>query len=96
MIKVLSPGFYTTIQDLGRMGSQEYGVPYSGVMDKYAVSMANALIGNEAQAAVIEMTMVGATFQFQNDTLICLSGADMKSESLLPIRGKASQTTIIT
>lgn len=77
MVKVLKAGFYSTIQDLGRMDYQEFGVPYSGAMDQHAASLANTLIGNKADAAVIEMTMVGATFQFKCDTLICLSGANM-------------------
>ena len=33
MIKVIDPGFYTSIQDLGRFGSQNFGVPVSGCMD---------------------------------------------------------------
>lgn len=77
MIKVLKPGLYSTIQDLGRMGFQQYGVPYSGVMDNYAASIVNGLLGNTEQAAVLEMTMTGATLQFHCDTQICLSGAQM-------------------
>lgn len=77
MIKVLKPGFYSTIQDVGRFGFQDYGVPYSGVMDAYAASVANMLVGNNKNAAVLEMTMVGPTLQFKNETNICLSGADM-------------------
>ena len=77
MVNVLKSGFYTTIQDLGRVGFQEYGVPYSGVMDIGAASLANALLGNDESAAVLEMTMTGATVQFDCDTLICLSGANM-------------------
>ncbi len=77
MVKVLKPGLYTSIQDLGRYGYQNYGVPYSGVMDVYSASMANVLLGNEVHAAVIEMTMTGATLEFNCDTSICISGADM-------------------
>lgn len=77
MVKILKPGFYSTVQDFGRIGYQEYGVPYSGVMDKRAASFANALLGNDKHAAVIEMTMTGGVFQFKSNTLICLSGADM-------------------
>ncbi len=77
MIKVLKPGLYSTIQDLGRHGYQEYGVPYSGVMDMHSASMANVLLGNDKHAAVIEMTMTGPTLKFSCDTSICISGADM-------------------
>lgn len=77
MIEVLNPGFYSTIQDSGRIGYQDVGVPYSGVMDKQAALIANTLLGNSEEASVIEMTMTGATLKFTSDTLICLSGADM-------------------
>lgn len=77
MIKVLHPGFYSTIQDSGRIGFQQYGVPYSGVMDIYSAALANHTLGNKESASVIEMTMTGATLQFYCDTYICISGADM-------------------
>lgn len=77
MVKILKPGFYSTIQDRGRFGFQDYGVPYSGVMDTYAASVANMLLGNNENAAVLEMTMTGPTLQFNCDTTMCLSGADM-------------------
>jgi biotin-dependent carboxylase-like uncharacterized protein len=77
MIKVLNPGFYSTIQDSGRKGFQQYGVPYSGVMDAYSAALANHVLGNDENAAVIEMTMTGAKLQFHCVTNICISGADM-------------------
>jgi biotin-dependent carboxylase-like uncharacterized protein len=77
MVKVLSPGLYSSIQDLGRMGFQQYGVPYSGVMDAYSAALANHVLGNKESAAVIEMSMTGATLQFNSKTCICVSGADM-------------------
>ncbi len=77
MVKVLHPGFYSTIQDSGRMGYQQYGVPYSGAMDAYSAALANHILGNNINASVIEMTMTGATLQFYSDTYICISGADM-------------------
>lgn len=77
MIKVLKPGFYSSIQDFGRIGFQKYGVPYSGVMDVYAAALANHVLGNKESASVIEMTMTGATLQFCSNTYICISGADM-------------------
>lgn len=77
MIKVIHPGFYSSVQDLGRFGYQQFGVPYSGVMDRYAASLANYLLGNPKASAVIEMTMTGATLEFLIPTNICVSGADM-------------------
>ncbi|SFZ94400.1 biotin-dependent carboxylase uncharacterized domain-containing protein [Flaviramulus basaltis] len=80
MIKVLKPGFYSTIQDFGRFDFQDFGVPYSGVMDKKAAALANALLGNNEDEAVLEMTMTGAILQFNNQTQIVISGADMSAK----------------
>ncbi|WP_282135719.1 biotin-dependent carboxyltransferase family protein [Seonamhaeicola maritimus] len=77
MIKVLNPGMYSTIQDFGRFGYQKYGVPCSGVMDRKAASFANAILGNNNELPVLEMTMLGPKLQFDCNTIICVSGADM-------------------
>jgi len=80
MVKVINPGFYTTIQDLGRFGYEDYGVPVSGVMDCYSAQFANALLNNDKNDAVLEITMTGPTLEFNNQTSICISGADMSPE----------------
>ena len=77
MVKVIKTGFYTTLQDLGRFDFQDYGVPVSGVMDQYSAKIANSLLGNEQNAAVLEITMTGPTLQFLKPTAICISGADI-------------------
>ena len=88
MVEVLKAGFYTTIQDFGRFGFQRYGVPYSGVMDRYAAGFANSILGNKVGAAVLEMTMTGATLRFDCDAIISIAGADMlphRNEKSLPL-----------
>ena len=80
MIKVLKAGFYSTIQDFGRYGYQEFGVPFSGVMDRKAAAFANSLIGNGEDEAVLEMTMLGASLQFSVNTYIAFSGAQMDAK----------------
>jgi biotin-dependent carboxylase-like uncharacterized protein len=77
MINVLKPGFYTTLQDLGRFGFQKYGVPVSGVMDYYSAKLANAIMNNDENDALLEITMTGPTLQFTCETEICISGADI-------------------
>ncbi len=47
VFEVLKPGLFTTVQDLGRYGFLEYGVPFSGAMDSYSLIAANLLVGNE-------------------------------------------------
>ncbi|NQX85539.1 MAG: biotin-dependent carboxyltransferase family protein [Flavobacteriaceae bacterium] len=77
MIKVLKSGFYDTIQDLGRLDFQEFGVPISGAMDHYSAKIANALVGNTSSEAVLEMTLLGPKLEFQHDNLISITGADL-------------------
>jgi len=68
----------TTIQDQGRIGYRAFGMPVSGVMDRYAATMANILAGNEPDAAVLEMTLLGGTFRFPNEAYLAVCGADMQ------------------
>ncbi|TVZ59522.1 biotin-dependent carboxylase-like uncharacterized protein [Flavobacteriaceae bacterium MAR_2010_105] len=77
MVRVIKPGFYSTIQDLGRLGHQDYGVPISGAMDRYSSRFANALLNNKPEDAVLEITMTGPTLEFFTATYICITGADM-------------------
>ena len=77
MIKVVKSGFFTSIQDQGRFGYRQYGVPISGAMDKYSCDFANAILGNTKDAAVLEITMVGPILQFTKQTRIVISGAVM-------------------
>jgi len=77
MIKVIDPGFYSSIQDLGRFGSQNFGVPISGSMDQFSADIANKVIGNNSLEALIELTMTGCSLKFENDTAIAITGSDM-------------------
>ncbi|MFS1511498.1 biotin-dependent carboxyltransferase family protein [Chengkuizengella sp. SCS-71B] len=78
-LKILKPGMLTTIQDLGRVGYQKYGVVASGVMDSYAARLANLLVGNGENAAVMEITMIGPSIEFQEDSLISICGGDLSA-----------------
>ena len=80
MINVISPGFFTTVQDEGRWGYQGYGMPVAGAMDRFACRVANCLAGNPNGAAVLEMTMKGGVFRFEQDCQIAVCGADMLPE----------------
>jgi len=74
---VLTPGAMTTIQDLGRTGFAHMGVPLSGALDQEAAGIANALLGNPAEAAVLECTVVGPSFAVLEKVELAISGADM-------------------
>jgi antagonist of KipI len=76
MLNVLKSGFFTTIQDTGRFGFRDKGVPISGVMDTETVYKLNMLLENENDAAVLEITMTGPTLEFEEDTYISLGGSE--------------------
>lgn len=77
-VKVVHPGLYASVQDLGRKGHGVQGVPVSGVMDRYSAKIANLLVGNPASAAVIEMALQGPKLEFQESNLIALTGLGAK------------------
>ena len=76
-VTVLSPGLLTTVQDMGRVGYQQFGVPVSGVMDPRAAAIANILVGNEEDEAVLECTMLGPKLRFDRDNYIAITGGDL-------------------
>jgi len=67
LIEVLAAGQAVTLQDRGRFGYRHIGVPVSGALDPYLMSAANALLANDANAAVLEVCLGGPT-------LLALSG----------------------
>jgi len=75
--EVVQPGPLTTVQDLGRHGWQQYGVPPSGAIDDYAFRIGNVLVGNDESAASLEITLVGCQLRVLEDTVIALTGADL-------------------
>ncbi len=79
-IKVIEGGPLTTIQDLGRYGYQEKGVPNSGAMDPISFSLGNIALGNAANAPGLECTLPGLKLEFNDTEYICITGGD-----LLPI-----------
>jgi antagonist of KipI len=78
-IRVLKPGLLSTFQDAGRTGSQHLGVPVCGAMDPRAHRLANLLVGNDADLATLEMTMIGPTLQFEAPACFAIAGADMQA-----------------
>ena len=58
-LTVIRPGMLTTVQDLGRWGYQDSGVPVAGPMDWYSHRLANQLAGNDERAALSNSVPVG-------------------------------------
>lgn len=79
MIHIASHSLVTTIQDLGRVGYQKYGINVSGAMDPLSLRTANLLVGNGENEGTIEMTLIGPDMMFEEDSLIALTGADLSS-----------------
>jgi biotin-dependent carboxylase-like uncharacterized protein len=76
IIKIKNPGPLTTVQDKGRYGYQKYGMPVAGVMDAFSYKMANLLVGNEENEAVLEFTFQGPKIEFKENSIIAITGAD--------------------
>lgn len=78
--RVVAPGLWTTVQDLGRPGCQRFGVPVGGALDTFALEAANRLAGNEPGAAALEITWLGPRLRVLADTLLAVAGADVPWE----------------
>ncbi len=70
-------GLFTTVQDLGRVGYQRYGVPVAGAVDAPALRAANGLVGNEPGAAALECTVSGPRLRCLRTTIASVTGADL-------------------
>jgi antagonist of KipI len=75
MLRLVTGGLQTTVQDLGRMGHQRSGVPVGGAMDRVALRVGNLLVGNAEGAAAIEASLIGPAITFGQGTLIAVTMA---------------------
>ena len=76
---MVKPGLFTTVQDAGRVGYRGYGVPVGGWFDGRSAALANALVGNEEGAAVLELTLQGGVYEAETDLGVALAGAPMQA-----------------
>ena len=75
-IRIIKQGIFDTIQDDGRYGYQHLGINPGGAMDIIAASVANMLVGNRINEAVIELHFPASAFLFEKPCIIAISGAD--------------------
>jgi antagonist of KipI len=80
MIHVTKPGLLTTVQDLGRPGYQQYGVVVGGALDAFAARVANLIVGNDENAAVLELAQTGPELRCDRETLVAWCGADFDAK----------------
>ncbi len=75
-VVVVRPGLLTTVQDLGRWGSQSLGIPVAGPMDTYSHRLANLLVDNPAGLATLEVTLIGPELQFERSAVLAVTGGE--------------------
>ena len=73
---VHNPGLYTTVQDAGRDGHYDIGMPPSGAMDQFSFRAANLLVGNAETTAALEATYIGPRLEFTDERLVAVTGAN--------------------
>lgn len=78
-LTIVKPGLFTTVQDSGRWGHQASGVPVAGAMDTSALRAANIAVGNVADAAALEVTLLGPDVRIERRCSIAVSGADLSA-----------------
>ncbi|MEX5270862.1 biotin-dependent carboxyltransferase family protein [Kocuria sabuli] len=76
-LRIEQPGLLTTVQDQGRPGYYDVGIPQGGAMDQESAQAANKLVGNSAAEAVLECTYTGPSFTVDAPTTIAVAGADV-------------------
>jgi biotin-dependent carboxylase-like uncharacterized protein len=75
--EVINPGVYTILQDLGRPGYMKYGIPASGVADRLSTQVANLLVGNKPEAAVLETTLFRLELLALENLAMAVTGGDL-------------------
>lgn len=75
-IEVIKPGLATTVQDAGRPGYYNIGIPLSGALDQYALRVANLLVGNEESSAILEATLLAPELVFRAPAIVAIAAAE--------------------
>ena len=73
---VARTGFLTSVQDLGRTGFRQFGVSTSGALDPFALRVANLLVGNDENAAGLEVTLGGLRLRFKDERIVAWCGGE--------------------
>lgn len=75
--RITMPGMLTTVQDAGRIGYQQYGMPVAGAMDGESYRLGQRLVGNDTDMGALECTVMGPSFISEGPAVITFTGADM-------------------
>jgi biotin-dependent carboxylase-like uncharacterized protein len=68
-LHVIQPGLVPTIQDRGRFGFQNVGVPVAGPLDPISFRLANMLVGNPENLGALEVRLLGPTLRVEADSV---------------------------
>lgn len=77
-VTVVRAGFLTTVQDLGRPGSRQFGVSLGGALDSHALRVANLLVGNNETAAGLEISSGGVRLAVRGERLVAWCGGEFE------------------
>lgn len=78
-IRIIDPGLLATVQDTGRTGFQQFGMPAAGAMDRRSLLYGNAILGNEPADAALECTVLGPSLVFKVPCWFCLTGGTVSA-----------------
>jgi antagonist of KipI len=80
-IRIAKPGFFTTVQDFGRYGYAHLGISPAGAADSLSFRIANLLVGNEENVPALEMTLLGASLEFDEGAIVAITGASCECKA---------------
>ncbi len=78
MIKFISSGLNTSIQDKGRFGYKRFGITNSGAMDDISLRIVNKLVGNRDFESAIEFTLMGPVIEFKKEAIVAVGGGEVE------------------
>jgi biotin-dependent carboxylase-like uncharacterized protein len=93
-LEVVAPGLHTTVQDRGRFGYQDIGVPDSGPLDRISLRLANALVGNPPGTPALEMLLQGPTLKVAAESVRialvgCNAGIEIRANARIVPAGQS-------
>jgi len=77
VFEVLEPGILSTIQDLGRYGFSQFGIPPSGALDAFSLRVGNLLVENKEEDASLEITITGLKLKAMREFVIAITGGNL-------------------
>jgi antagonist of KipI len=84
-LRVLRAGMLTTVQDLGRFGYAHLGISPAGAADALSFRIANVLVGNGENEPALEMTLTGASLEFESRAVVSVTGGKVMRKGADPL-----------